>query len=102
MHELADAPLLSRAHGAAADRDWRHAYELFVEADARQPLEAPDLAIFANCAYAAVMSRPRSMCGNGCTHRGCRRATISWRPARPCALLSICCLTQPSWPRFAD
>src|SRR5215203_5628874 len=52
MHELADAPLLSRAHGAAADRDWRHAYELFVEADARDRLHAPDLAVFANCAYA--------------------------------------------------
>lgn len=53
MHEVTEAPLLKRAHGAAADGDWRQAYELFVQADARQPLEPPDLAVFANCAYAA-------------------------------------------------
>ena len=53
MHEVTEAPLLKRAHGAAADGDWRQAYALFVQADARQPLEPPDLAVFANCAYAA-------------------------------------------------
>ena len=53
MHEVTEAPLLKRAHGAAADGDWQQAYELFVQADARQPLEPPDLAVFANCAYAA-------------------------------------------------
>ena len=28
MHEATEAPLLKRAHGAAADGDWRQAYEL--------------------------------------------------------------------------
>lgn len=50
---MTEAPLLKRAHGAAADGDWRQAYELFVQADACQPLEPTDLAVFANCAYAA-------------------------------------------------
>ena len=53
MHEVTEAPLLKRAHGAAADGDWQQAYELFVQADAGQPLGPPDLAVFANCAYAA-------------------------------------------------
>ena len=53
MHEVTEAPLLKRAHGAAADGDWQQAYELFVEADARELLDPPDLAVFANCAYAA-------------------------------------------------
>jgi tetratricopeptide (TPR) repeat protein len=53
MHEGTEAPLVERAHGAAADGDWQRAYELFVQADARQPLEPPDIAVFANCAYAA-------------------------------------------------
>ena len=53
MDEVTEAPLLKRAHGAAADGDWRQAYELFVQADACQPLEPTDLAVFANCAYAA-------------------------------------------------
>ena len=53
MHEVNEAPLLKRAHGAAADGDWQQAYELFVEADAREPLDQTDLAVFANCAYAA-------------------------------------------------
>jgi tetratricopeptide (TPR) repeat protein len=53
MPEVPEAPLLKRAHSAAADGDWQQAYELFTQADARQPLDAPDLAVFANCAYAA-------------------------------------------------
>ncbi len=53
MHEVTEAPLLKRAHGAAADGHWQQAYELFVEADARELLDPPDLAVFANCAYAA-------------------------------------------------
>ena len=53
MHEVPDAPLLKRAHGAAAHGDWQQAYELFVLADARQLLDPPDLAVFAHCAYAA-------------------------------------------------
>jgi tetratricopeptide (TPR) repeat protein len=52
MHEVPEAPLVKRAHGAAADGDWQHAYELFALADAREHLNAPDLAVFANCAYA--------------------------------------------------
>ena len=44
MHEVTEAPLLKRAHGAAAAGDWQQAYELFVEADARHLLEPPDLA----------------------------------------------------------
>ena len=52
MHEVTEAPLVKRAHDAAADRDWQHAYELFALADARDRLHAPDLAVFANCAYA--------------------------------------------------
>jgi tetratricopeptide (TPR) repeat protein len=53
MHEVTEAPLLERAQGAAAIGDWRQAYALFVQADAREPLAPPDLAVFANCAYAA-------------------------------------------------
>jgi tetratricopeptide (TPR) repeat protein len=53
MHEVSDAPLLKRAHGAAADGDWQQAYELFVQADARAALDPPDLVVFAGCAYAA-------------------------------------------------
>ena len=52
MHEVPEAPLVKRAHDAAADGDWQHAYELFALADAREHLNAPDLAVFANCAYA--------------------------------------------------
>ena len=53
MHEVTEAPHLKRAHGAVADGNWQQAYELFVEADARELLDPPDLAVFANCAYAA-------------------------------------------------
>jgi tetratricopeptide (TPR) repeat protein len=53
MSEVTEAPLLKRAHEAAADADWQQAYELFVQADARELLAPPDLAVFANCAYAA-------------------------------------------------
>jgi tetratricopeptide (TPR) repeat protein len=47
------ATLLKRARDAAAQSDWRQAYELFVQADASQRLAPPDLALFAQCAYAA-------------------------------------------------
>jgi len=53
MHEVTEAPLLDRARAAAAHGEWPRAYELFVQADASQLLGAPDLALFANCAYAA-------------------------------------------------
>ena len=53
MHELTEATLLKRARDTAAAGDWPQAYELFVQADAREPLEPADLAVFANCAYAA-------------------------------------------------
>jgi tetratricopeptide (TPR) repeat protein len=53
MHEVTEAPLLKRAHGAAAGGDWRQAYELFVQADAGSLLSPPDLVVFADCAYAA-------------------------------------------------
>jgi hypothetical protein len=53
MHELTEATLLKRARDTAAAGDWPQAYELFVQADAREPLDPADLAVFANCAYAA-------------------------------------------------
>ena len=53
MHELTEAPLLNRARDAAGHGEWQRAYELFVRADALQLLDGPDLALFANCAYAA-------------------------------------------------
>jgi tetratricopeptide (TPR) repeat protein len=52
MHEVPEAPLLKRAHDAAAGGNWQQAYELFAQADARERLEPPDLAVFGNCAYA--------------------------------------------------
>ena len=53
MHEVTEATLLKRARDAAAQSDWQQAYELFVQADASQLLDGPDLALFAQCAYAA-------------------------------------------------
>jgi tetratricopeptide (TPR) repeat protein len=50
---VTEAPLLKRAHGAAADGDWQQAYELFVQAEEHERLDPPDLAVLANCAYAA-------------------------------------------------
>jgi tetratricopeptide (TPR) repeat protein len=44
---------LQGARDASARGDWQHAYELLVEADASQLLDGPDLALFADCAYAA-------------------------------------------------
>ncbi len=45
--------LIERARGAAAQRDWYRAYDLFVKAEADAPLAAQDLALFADVAYAA-------------------------------------------------
>jgi tetratricopeptide (TPR) repeat protein len=53
MHEVTGAPLLTRAREAAAHGDWPRAYELFVQADANELLNTPDLVLFASCAYAA-------------------------------------------------
>ena len=53
MHELSEGPLLNRARDAAARGQWQQAYELFVQADAIQLLDGPDLPLFAGCAYAA-------------------------------------------------
>ena len=53
MHEVTEATLLERARHAAAQSDWQQAYELFVQADASQLLDGADLALFAQCAYAA-------------------------------------------------
>jgi len=41
------------ARDAVARGDWQKAYDLLVEADARSPLSAPDLALLADMAYAA-------------------------------------------------
>jgi tetratricopeptide (TPR) repeat protein len=53
MHEVTDEPLLKRARDAAGHGDWQQAYELFVQSNARQVLDGPDLVLFANSAYAA-------------------------------------------------
>jgi tetratricopeptide (TPR) repeat protein len=53
MHEVTEATLLKRARDAAAQSAWQQAYELFVQADTSQLLDGPDLALFAQCAYAA-------------------------------------------------
>lgn len=45
--------VLKSARDAAARGDWQQAYEQLVEADASQLLVGPDLALFADCAYAA-------------------------------------------------
>src|SRR5687768_595695 len=45
--------LLERARDAVSRREWNEAYDLLVEADARSPLSAPDLALLADMAYAA-------------------------------------------------
>lgn len=44
---------MKSARDASARGDWQQAYELLVEADASQLLDGPDLALFADCAYAA-------------------------------------------------
>jgi tetratricopeptide (TPR) repeat protein len=41
------------ARDAVSRGDWQKAYDLLVEADARSPLSAPDLALLADMAYAA-------------------------------------------------
>ncbi len=41
------------ARDAVSRGDWQQAYDLLVEADARSPLSAPDLALLADMAYAA-------------------------------------------------
>jgi tetratricopeptide (TPR) repeat protein len=45
--------LLGRARDSVARGEWQQAYDLLVEADARSPLAAPDLALLADMAYAA-------------------------------------------------
>ena len=52
-HEVTGESLLTCARDAAARSLWEQAYALFLQEDARQPLHGPDLALFANCAYAA-------------------------------------------------
>ena len=44
---------MEAARDASARGDWQRAYEVLVEADASQPLDGSDLALFADCAYAA-------------------------------------------------
>lgn len=44
---------LKGARDASARGNWQQAYDLLVEADASQLLDGPDLALFADCAYAA-------------------------------------------------
>jgi tetratricopeptide (TPR) repeat protein len=53
MDEVAEVALLKPARDAAVRGDWQEAYRLFVQADASQPMDGPDLVLFANCAYAA-------------------------------------------------
>jgi hypothetical protein len=56
MNELSRDTLVERARAAAARADWPEAYDLLKQAggaDARSPLGGPDLALFANVAYAA-------------------------------------------------
>jgi len=53
MHEDADAALVERARDAVARGDWQQAYDLLVQADAGARLAGPDLALFADVAYAA-------------------------------------------------
>ena len=53
MHEVTEATLRKRARDAAAQGNWQLAYDLFVQAETSEPLDGPDLALFANCAYAA-------------------------------------------------
>jgi tetratricopeptide (TPR) repeat protein len=48
-----DSALLGRARDAVSRGEWQQAYDLLVEADARSPLSAPDLAFLADMAYAA-------------------------------------------------
>src|SRR5687768_6099063 len=45
--------LLERARDSVSRGDWQKAYDLLVEADARSPLSAQDLALLADMAYAA-------------------------------------------------
>lgn len=53
MRDAPEATPAERAGHAAATGDWQAAYQLLIEADARAPLTAPDLAILAGVAYAA-------------------------------------------------
>ena len=53
LQEATDATALERARVAAATGDWRDAYGLLSEMDARTPLAGPDLALLAGAAYAA-------------------------------------------------
>jgi tetratricopeptide (TPR) repeat protein len=48
-----DSALLGRARDAVSRGEWQQAYDVLVEADARSPLSAPDLAFLADMAYAA-------------------------------------------------
>src|SRR5258708_23295446 len=45
--------LLGRARDSVSRGEWQQAYDLLIEADARSPLTAPDLALLADMAYAA-------------------------------------------------
>jgi len=48
---VADLP--ARARAAVARGEWQHAYDLLTESDAQAPLNAADLALLAEMAYAA-------------------------------------------------
>ena len=53
MQEARRATVVERARGAAVNGDWRHAYELLIEADTDTPLAPADLPFLAAVAYAA-------------------------------------------------
>jgi tetratricopeptide (TPR) repeat protein len=53
MQEASRATVVERARGAAVNGDWRHAYELLIEADTDTPLAPADLPFLAAVAYAA-------------------------------------------------
>ncbi|HKH90245.1 MAG TPA: hypothetical protein VKA54_00505 [Gemmatimonadaceae bacterium] len=53
MSEATATELAARAHDAIARGEWQCAYELLAEADERESLRGPDLALLAEVAYAA-------------------------------------------------
>jgi tetratricopeptide (TPR) repeat protein len=53
MSEASSAPLVERARSAVTLGEWQRAHELLMEADARESLRGPDLALLAEVAYAS-------------------------------------------------
>jgi tetratricopeptide (TPR) repeat protein len=53
MSEAGSTPLIERARDAVTRGEWQCAHELLVEADAREALRGPDLALLAEVAYAS-------------------------------------------------